>query len=215
MKRLAIRALVLGALIYAGFVGWTAYTMATYSEPDTLSPAAIIVVLSGAWTPDDQPKGETRIRVDRGVELWTQGLAPLLVMSGGGARALPGPGDAKFMADHAETVGVDRRRILVENRSHSTLQNAWFTAQMPGIDKTKPIFVVTHRFHMPRAKASFRWAGFTNITGVSADAEDPVRIGRVHFLETIKWPLNVVRAAGASLALAVGVEEDNVLPWLH
>ena len=215
MRRFTMRALGLGGLIYAAFTAWTAWTMSTYADPTPLPQASAIVVVSGAWTPADQPKGESRIRVDRGVALWQQGLAPLIVMSGGGQRALRGPGDATFMATHARSLGVPDAAILIEDTSHSTLQNGWNTRRLSQIDPDAPILLVTHRFHLARAKASFRWAGFGDVTGVAADPGEATTVTGKLLWEGVKWPVNILRATAVSLALAAGQDDQDVYPWLH
>lgn len=212
MIRVVRRLIVLGLLVYLFGQAYTGLRVVTYADPDPIPNAATIVVLSGPWTAPDAPIGETRQRVAKGVELWQAGLASRVVMSGGGTRAINGPGDAAFMADYARSLGVPDDAIVIEPASQSTLQNAWLTARLPDVDPRQPIVLVTHRYHMPRAVASFRWAGFTDITPVAAA---PAPLQSVHALEGIKWPLNIARAAGASLAGAFAVPEADVLPWLQ
>lgn len=208
LRRLA----VFGALIYALGQGYTFYKIKTYADPDPAPQVAAIVVLSGPWREAYLPKGETRQRVEWAVELWKNGYAPILVMTGGGVRATYGPGDAFFMAEYARQLGVPADAILEEPASHSTLQNAWLTARLPGIDPSAPILMVTHRYHLPRAMPSFRWAGFNDITPMAAD---PAPFNTAHLLEGVKWPLNIARGAAASAALALGSQEEDVLGWLR
>lgn len=191
---------------------WTAISIVTYSDPDPIPNAAAIVVLSGPYSQDPSVKGETRIRVDRGIELWKAGLAPVLVMSGGGSRAIEGPGDAHFMAEYAIANGVPRSVISTETGSFSTLQNAWFTADLPVVNQSDAILLVTQRYHLTRSVLSFRWAGFTDITPIAAER---VPFYWTQALEGIKWPLNLARGAGASVALWLGAEDEAVLPWLQ
>ena len=215
MTRLLARLIALGVLLSAAALVWTAFYIATYDDPEPLPEAAAIVVLSGPFGAPEGETDETSERVARGVALWQAGHAPRLVMSGGGSRALPGPGDAAFMAEEAIALGVPDEAILTETGSHSTLQNAWNTARADGIDPAAPILLVTHRYHLSRAALSFRWAGFTNVTPVAADPGAVQEITFVLLLEGLKWPLNALRAAGASAALALGAPEDDVTPWLH
>ncbi|MEM9710408.1 MAG: YdcF family protein [Pseudomonadota bacterium] len=209
---------LLALAILAGGTGlaWTAYFIYAYADPEPIPSAAAIVVLSGPWTGPAEEKGETRIRVDRGVALYQAGLAPRMIMSGGGDRKRDGgPGDATFMAEYAAAAGVPREAIAIEPDSFSTLQNAHFSARLDGVEPTEPILLVTHRYHLSRANLSFRWAGFTDITPVASDPGAPVTITEQLLMEAVKWPLNAVRAAGASAALAFGVAEADVLPWLN
>lgn len=219
MTRFIARLLALGVVLCAASLVWTAVSIARHADPDPIPEAAYIVVLSGPWQidglPTEAPEGETPERVARGLALFAAGRAPRLVMSGGGALALEGRGDAAYMADLALAAGVPDDALVIEDASHSTLQNAWNTARLPGIDPTRPILLVTHRYHLSRAVASFRWAGFTDITPVAADPGAPQEITPWLLLEAVKWPFNIARATGVSVALALGAAEADVFPWLH
>ena len=215
MTRLLKRLIAFVVFVCAAALVWTSYSVATYSDPAPVPDAAAIVVLSGPHAEAEGERDETAERVARGVALWQAERAPVIVMSGGGSRALPGPGDAAFMAEQAVAQGVPPEAILIEPASHSTLQNAWLTARLDGIDTAAPILLVTHRYHLSRAVLSFRWAGFEDIIPVAADPEGSNEITPGLLLEGVKWPVNVVRAAGASAALAFGVSEADVFPWLH
>lgn len=205
--------LALGLAVYGLGQGYSGLRILTYSDPAPIPPANAIVVLSGPWTAPDAPIGETRQRVARGVSLWQAGLAPRIVMSGGGARAANGgPGDAEYMAEYAIALGVPPAAITLEAASHSTLQNAWLTRRLPGIDPEAKILLVTHRYHLPRAVPSFRWAGFTDITPIAA-SRAPTKTA--HVMEGIKWPLNILRAAASSVALALGTPQSHVFTWLR
>jgi len=55
-----------------------------------------------------------------------------------------------------------------ESRSRTTYENAVFTAALPGVDKRRPWLLVTSAWHMPRALATFRAAGW-NVTPYPVD----------------------------------------------
>ncbi|MEM0949516.1 MAG: YdcF family protein [Pseudomonadota bacterium] len=207
--RLIALALFLGG---ASLAGVAAYIF-VYEDPEPLPQAAAIIVLSGPGA-GSPITGETLARVDRGLALLTENAAPRIVMSGGGQHKDDGAPDALSMRDHALANGAAQSQVIEEGRSDSTLQNALFTAALETIEPSAPVIVVTHRYHLPRAWASFRWAGFSDITLVAADSGAPSMTAGL-LMEGVKWPVNLVRAAGASLALAVGAEEDQVMPWLR
>jgi len=216
MARFVTRLVALGVLLCGVALVWTVVFIARHADPDPVPEASAIVVLSGPWQIDPEPFGETVERVARGVALFEAGRAERLVMSGGGRLALDGgPGDARFMADIAVSQGVPSDAILLDPTSHSTLQNAWNTARLAGIEPADPILLVTHRYHLSRAVASFRWAGFSDVTGIAADPGAAQPVTPWLLLEGVKWPLNVARAAGVSVALALGAAEADVLPWLR
>ena len=194
-------------------LGGVAASVYLYKDPDPVPLAAAIVVLSGPGA-GSEVTGETMERVERGIALLQANAAPLLVMSGGGRLDANGLGDADIMAAYARDRGVPDALMRLEARSNSTLQNAWLTAKIDDIDPAEPVILVTHRYHLPRAWASFRWAGFTDIALIAADRDAPLVTAGL-LMETVKWPANAVRAAGASAAFALGADEDRVVPWLR
>lgn len=78
--------------------------------------------------------GSHDLRVaDRVAELWKEGMAPLVVMSGGlgnfteGVFAKP---EADLFAERAIGLGVPEELILIENRSTNTGENVRFTREL-------------------------------------------------------------------------------------
>jgi uncharacterized SAM-binding protein YcdF (DUF218 family) len=89
----------------------------------TLSPADAVMVLCSH---------DTRV-AERGAELYLQGMAPLLIFSGGLGtitRHLMTTPEADQFAAIAVRAGVPRERIIVENRSTNTGENVQFTRQL-------------------------------------------------------------------------------------
>lgn len=195
-------------------LGTVAFTR-LHTPPENVSPSSAIIVVSGGGARDDLPVGHTRGRVLKGVELWHAGYAPIIVMSGAGPTIAESQvPDSRGMRRLAEQEGVPPDAIIEEDRSYSTLLNAWNTGALSEIDRTAPVILVTNRFHMPRAWASFRWAGFTNLTLVSYETEPPKLDSNI-YAEGLKWPYNIARAIGAWVAFQVGIQEAKVLAWLE
>lgn len=57
--------------------------------------------------------------------------------------------------------GIDAGRILIEDRSRNTEENARLTALLVKPDAASQWLLVTNAFHMPRAMGAFRKAGFS------------------------------------------------------
>ena len=190
-----------------------AFYVYSYAPPATLPRVNAIIVLSGPGAHVPGLRGETKARVDKGIELYNQRLARYLVMSGGGG--LPdGASHARHMADYAIQQGVPEAAILLEGNSGSTLQNAWFSKRLDEVNPDVAMIVVRHRYHLPRVWASFRWAGYQQPNLIAADSGAP-NVDRSFLMEGVKWPVNVIRSTLGWIALAVGVPEDVVLPWLR
>lgn len=198
---------VWGALIGTGLY------VALYEPKTDIPDAAAIVVVSGNAAGAGGLTGETKERLDRAIALFNEGKAPLLIVSGGTlSDNVP---VAEAMRDAAIAAGVPAEAILVEPASHSTLQNALFVADIEDLDKRAPILLVTHRYHLPRANASFRWAGFSDVVNIAADPRGGFQVTPALLWESVKWPLNVVRAAAASAAMAGNVPRDNFIKYLE
>ena len=85
-----------------------------------------------------------------------------LVFTGGNA-SLRGDGlsEADVISRHADSLGLPRSRLILENRSRNTHENATFTAALVQPKPEERWLLVTSAWHMPRAVGCFRQAGFT------------------------------------------------------
>jgi uncharacterized SAM-binding protein YcdF (DUF218 family) len=95
-------------------------------------------------------------RLQRGVELFQQDAAPLLVLSGGGV----GPvSEAEAMRDAALACGVPSSALLIEAGSRSTYENARETARLLGPRGFRTVVLVSDRARLLRAAILFRLSG--------------------------------------------------------
>lgn len=199
-------------IAWAALIGTTLY-VALYGPPEEDPSGAAIVALAGNAAISGRVNGETEARIQKAVELFDAGAAPVLVVTGG---TEPGTAPvAEAMRDYAVAAGVPEDAILVEGASRSTLQNALFTADIETLDKSQPIIIVTHRYHLPRANASFRWAGFDDVQSIAADGDEGFVFSPGILWETVKWPLNLLRAGAASAAMAGNVPRENFIQYLE
>lgn len=206
LRRLILLGLVVTLLPLGASLGYARF----WVEPDH-RPSAAIIVLSGPGALQDRLVGETEARVDRGIALYQDGLAPRLIMTGGS----PGETSAAWvMRKHALAAGVPIEAIEIEDTSRSTLQNAEFVARMAPELRDQPVIIVTHRYHMLRSLASFRWGGFRILHAAVPDSRG-LPLSRPALMESIKWPVNALRGGVARLALSLGVPEDRVDPFLN
>lgn len=148
-----------------------------------VAPVDAIVVLGGgmdtayAGVRDLPDLKDASDRMWVGARLYKQGVAPVVVVSGGSFSKdskveVEAIGMARFMMD----LGVPAEAVLKEMKSRTTLENAWETqailnTRVPegsGLGaaskktSTRPfrIALVTSAFHMSRAVALFEGAGF-------------------------------------------------------
>ena len=203
--------LVLVVVTYLCEIGVMRAYVETYRKtPITGTVSTIVVLSSGPMTrtQDDRTVVRTRAGIDLYFTLAQMGDEPRLVLSGG--KGGHETSKAKDMIDLAIKGGVPPHAILAEGRSNSTLQNAFFSRQLLGSASHGRIAIVTDRFHIPRAWASFRWAGMSDIVMVAADGEtDPVDWDNL-MLEGVKWPANILRGAIFSALRVTGWEQRDI-----
>jgi uncharacterized SAM-binding protein YcdF (DUF218 family) len=163
-------------------------TSATPSAIPGASPA-VIAVLGARVRPDGRPSGAMERRMHTALALYRDGVAPLLLLSGGGH---PVP-EAEVMRRMALAAGVPESALLVEPKSRNTVENATHSAGLLAGTPGAGVVLVTDRYHALRARLMFRLAGVT-VCAVHV-AEVPARRHLTMLLaESVKLPLSLVRA---------------------
>jgi uncharacterized SAM-binding protein YcdF (DUF218 family) len=84
-----------------------------------------------------------------------------ILYSGGNGRLMPdGSSEARVAAPILESFGVPKERLILEDRSRNTSENAAFSRQLAMPKPGERWLLVTSAWHMPRAVGVFRKAGF-------------------------------------------------------
>jgi uncharacterized SAM-binding protein YcdF (DUF218 family) len=89
--------------------------------------------------------------------------ARIVVSGGTGALLIDGEGDAPTAQRLLTALGVSPERLVLEDRSRNTYENAVFTREMVSPKPGETWLLVTSAFHMPRAKALFDKVGFATV----------------------------------------------------
>jgi uncharacterized SAM-binding protein YcdF (DUF218 family) len=126
-----------------------------------------IVVLGGAISPSlSLARGavalnESAERITTAVELARRYPNARIIFTGGTGSLLPeAPVEAPVAVREFEALGVAHDRITAEEQSHNTVENAVFSRLLADPKPGQRWLLVTSAFHMPRAMAVFRAAGF-------------------------------------------------------
>lgn len=151
MIKLLLTFIVLGVVLVFG--------ISTYLGPDNLKgcdpyptdktgcqAVGAIVAISG---------GDTTARTSEAIELYKNGWAPLLVLSGAAADT-SGPSNAEVMEEQALNAGVPASAILLDSTSVNTKENADNSVDIfkkHGIDS---VILVTSAYHQRRAGLEFK-----------------------------------------------------------
>lgn len=148
--------------------------------PRAESPLQAIVVLGGGIAdkgtlrPSIELSPESRLRTLCGAELYRQGVAPTILITGGDASLFgSGPTEAAAMKEWAIRLGVPAASILIDDRARTTYENALGAKRLLGEDDT--ILLVTSAGHLLRATTLFEKQGFhVTPSGCGFHAKDRV-----------------------------------------
>ena len=118
-------------------------------KSNPLSKADIIIVLAGE-------KGE---RVQYGVELYKQGYADKILLSGGSIVVFPGGQKitwAGLMKDYAIRLGVPENAIIIQEESRDTIEDALLSFKLLQDQNLSSALLVTSPYHSRRAHLIFK-----------------------------------------------------------
>lgn len=86
--------------------------------------------------------------------------ARLVVTGGSGSLLLDGEADGATAPRLLEALGIERGRMVLEDQSRDTYENALFTRELVEPHEGETWLLVTSAFHMPRSVMLFGRAGF-------------------------------------------------------
>jgi uncharacterized SAM-binding protein YcdF (DUF218 family) len=126
-------------------------------------PVAGIIVLGGAvgFSRGQVAFNEATSRMTEGIKLAKMYPQARLVFTGGDATLIGPSGrtEANAADELFRMAGIDGERIVLEDRSRNTRENALFTSRMVQPRLGERWLLVTSAFHMPRAVGCFRAVG--------------------------------------------------------
>ena len=168
--------LVIAGLI-AGFAigGYAAYRIWDQGNRDERTPADAIVVM-GAAQYDGRPSPVFAARLDHAIELYHDGVAPRLIVTGGkreGDRTTEAASARSYAIEH----GVPENAILSEDASRTTLQSIRrVAALMRDEDIGSAVFVSdpSHMLRVLRMASDEGINGYGSPTRTSPLERDPV-----------------------------------------
>ncbi len=114
-----------------------------------------IVVAGCRVMPDGRPSTALRRRAELAAQLWHEGTAPVVVVTGGVGENPPS--EAHVAADVIAAAGVPRTAIRLEEQSTSTEENASFASEILSqeLGRSARIVVVSDSYHVLRCERVF------------------------------------------------------------
>ena len=150
-------AVTLALVSVAAFTPAVEWLAARYAEPARVAPADAIVVLGGNFKPDGWLDTPSWRRLIHGIALHRQGLAPLLVLSGGTPRV--GPSEPEVRARRARELGVPPAEILPVIGANTTHEEALRVGAALRARGARSLLLVSDPIHLVRARAAFAREG--------------------------------------------------------
>jgi uncharacterized SAM-binding protein YcdF (DUF218 family) len=131
-----------------------------HASTDSRRPADAIIVLGAGLRPDNTPNRALIRRSLHGATLWADGIAPIVVCSGGIGRNRT-RSEADACRELLVANGVPAEAIVLEEQSRSTEENALYTHRIFGERGWDTAVIVSDGYHLFRARWIFALEGLT------------------------------------------------------
>lgn len=172
-------------------------------EQDTTEPADVIIVLGSGLRKDGQPGPALTRRTRRAADLWHEGIAPLVLCTGGQSEYYPRT-EAAACREILLATGLPAAAILMEERSRSTEENAIYSKRILDEMQLARVVLVSDSYHMLRAGWLFRSQGIQSFAS-------PVKSNRIR--DPRVYPFSLVREF---IAFNWQLFKDIFnIPWTH
>ncbi len=152
--------ILIGGLLWGWQMVYTWLAIDAYGRVERAQQADVIIVLGAGLRRDNTPGPALRRRSLHGAELWQQGIAPMILCSGG----MPGNrtrSEADACRELLEAEGVPAEAILLEASSRSTEENALASGRLMVERGWETAVIVSDQYHMYRAQHIFSDTGLT------------------------------------------------------
>jgi uncharacterized SAM-binding protein YcdF (DUF218 family) len=192
--RRTVLAGVLVAVLAAGYCAVTLYQVHRTGRTDQARPVDAIVVM-GAAQYDGKPSAQLQARLDHVVTLWSQGLAPLVVVTGGKQ-----PGDRFTEAEASTAYLVERgvpAEVIVENTSRNSYDALVGVQSLLAERGATRVLIVSDPFHLMRSRLIAEEVGLIAYTSPTPTT---VVVGRR------AWQREFAEAGGVALGRIIGFD---------
>ena len=191
-RRRLLRGMAVFVVVLVGYFLVSFVQVRSVGNSNQARPVDAIVVM-GAAQYDGRPSPQLKARLDHVVELWQQGVASLVVVTGGnqpGDRFTEAEASAKYLTAH----GVDATKIAEEDGGHSSWESLVTVADLLRERNLSRVLLVSDPYHSLRIRLIAQQLGLTAY--VSPTRTSPVRGGN---------------AVGKQLKEAAGVAVGRVI----
>ncbi len=147
MKKIAVVLLIL-LVVLAGWFTYQYYSILQVGEQTEPQPADVIIVLGAAVWPQG-PSPALQARIYYATQLYHEGYADKLILSGGLGENPPT--EAEAMAVVATVLDVKADAMYLEKEARNTRENLAFSKEIMEENNWETAIIVTDVFHIKRA----------------------------------------------------------------
>ncbi len=147
MKKIAVVFLIL-LVVLAGWFTYQYYSILQVGEQTEPQPADVIIVLGAAVWPQG-PSPALQARIYYATQLYHEGYADKLILSGGLGENPPT--EAEAMAVVATVLDVKADAMYLEKEARNTRENLAFSKEIMEENNWETAIIVTDVFHIKRA----------------------------------------------------------------
>ena len=177
-KKLLLWLSALALLGIAGFVAIQLYIGSFNKQTPSLPQVDAILVLGAYVNPQGQPSLVLKARLDNAYELYQQGIAPKLLLSGDHGKK--DYDEVKGMRDYLLNKGVPREDIFLDHAGFDTFDSMYRARDVFCVES---MVISTQEFHMARSLYIARRLGLTAY-GYSAPDEAVYNMTRLNIRES-------------------------------
>lgn len=183
------------AVVAVVYLAITVLQVWQVGRADQTRTADVIVVL-GAAQYDGRPSPQLQARLDRAVELFRAGWAPVIAVTGG---SMPGDRftEAEASRRYLERQGVPADAITGENEGRSTWESLQRLGDVLESEGRTRVLLISDPFHLLRVRLSANEVGLIVAT-------TPTRNGPVRDYDNVRR--HVKEAVGVAMGRLIGFE---------
>jgi len=181
VPRLAVRvlrrALVVGAAIVVVYFGVTFVQVWLASRADHAPSRADAIVVMGAAQYDGRPSPVLRARLDHAIELYEDGIAPVIWVTGGrlaGDRFTEASASDRYLQQR----GIPPDALRLETHGTSSWESLAATARFLRAAGTTQVVLVSSPYHALRTEHIAAEVGLTGYASPAGRDRSLVRLGR-------------------------------------
>ncbi len=157
-----VRSFIIALLVLFVFVEALIFT---HFHKDTGEKSDYLIV-AGAQVIGNQPSPVLRYRLDTALEYLRKYPETICIVTGGKGSNETKP-EAVVMADYLASAGIDRNRILLEDKSTNTVENMKNATELYDLND-RSVAIVSSNFHVYRCLKIAQKQGMKHVNGIAA-----------------------------------------------